>query len=78
MKEKPIYLTIELSEDYVKEAIAEYVNKYFLPRNSNDKVSIKNIVLDVGLSYVDRPGNQGVPAFKKAGVKIETTKKMEL
>jgi len=56
-------ITIELGEVDVKKAIAEYLNRY---SEMGLTLTARDIRIEVGENYEDRPGVRPQPVFKKA------------
>ena len=65
---KHFNMTVELSPEEIKEAIAEYVTRGVGDGLATSK---EDVTLDVSMEYEDRPGGSSYPALKGAKVKVK-------
>ena len=64
-------IKIELNENEVRSAIAEYINNRY--NWVNDHVHDEDVKLEVGMVFYDRqPGDRGTEVFKKAVVTVNS------
>ena len=65
---KQFNMTIDLSPTEVKQAIVLYVQKHIADGMS---VTEKDVLLEIGTHYEDRPGGSSWPTLKGATVKVK-------
>ena len=65
---KQFNMTIDLSPQEIKEAIAFYVNQNLADGMCADE---KDVTINVGIEYEDRPCGTDYPALKGAAVKVK-------